>query len=122
MDDLLLAVFEALNEDVVKSGDEQALVDEKIAFLEELADVLEYGIGSTDFGNWSPTLTVLTNNTVLEMEEFGEIVNAYEGRLNFALFLCAEFFTACLDEQNHDDFGKFHKYFWYTIAHIANNA
>lgn len=122
MNNLVNAVFNALNAVAVENNNDQPWLNDKAVFLSELASVFERGVCSTQVGWFWTTETVLSNTDILMMDEFENIVNAYDGRLNFALFLRSEIFTRCLNTKNYNDFAKFHNYFWYQIACLARDS
>lgn len=116
---LVEAVFKSLNATAVKNNNEQPWLNGKTDFLAELADILEYGVKITDFAYFWVTETILSDSEILGMVEFDEVVNDYDGRLHFALFLGTDNFISNLDGQNYKAFVKFHEYFWYSIARLA---
>ena len=118
---LVEAVFKSLNAVAVKNNNKQAWLNDKTKFLAELSDVLNYGVKSTNFAWFWVTGTVLTDEEILGLDEFNDIVNNYNYRLNFALYLGVNDFTSYLDKQNYNDFVKFHNYFWNEIAYLADD-
>lgn len=117
MNNLVNAIFGVLNAVAVKNNNAQDWLNDKIKFLAELADVLNYGVQSTNFAWFWVTGTVLADEEILGLDEFNDIINNYNYRLNFALYLGTNDFISYLDDRNYDDFVKFHNYFWEAVAY-----
>lgn len=122
MNNLVNAIFGVLNAVAVKNGcvgeQAQPWISNKDNFLQELASVLEYGVQGTNFSWFWLTKAILKDSQVLSLSEFDEIVNEYQGNLNFALYLGADDdLMSYLDDKSYNDFVEFHNYFWETVAY-----